>query len=240
MANRTCFLAFVALSTAALPARANPIVSEALEARQIPHTKHVQLTYANMAEVPKSVPLSRDGTALSSVWSPLASYTFNAGSGLTSYGAIQSCDCNVAAGSHSYVIRVENGATDQHDLSTALTVVEELDAPKDAGPVPPDAMPWEIPDPVEVQGLDCADACAHPSAAGSAGSKGKDGGCSVAVGRSVAVGHGASAGTLVLGLGLLFGVGRRRGWARLRLPSPSRYCRTRPSTMRASARTPMA
>jgi hypothetical protein len=224
MANRACSMAFLALSTAAPAAGANPIATETLQARQIPHSKHVQLTYANLSEITAAAPLSRDGAALSPVWSPLSSYTFNAGSGLTSYGAVQYCDCNVAIGPHRYATQLSytyDGKTDEYELNATVTVVEALDDPKDAGPVPSDAMPWEIPDPVEVQGLDCIATCAHPPApdagagtrTGSGTSAGapahstqigdNDGGCSLA-------GRRAGAGTLMLGLGLLIGLGRRR------------------------------
>jgi hypothetical protein len=129
------------------------------------------------------------------------------------YGAIQYCDCNVSVGSHDYAAqlsREDEGTADPYELNTSVNVVEALDDPKDAGPVPPDAMPWDIPDPVAVQGLDCASACAHPSptdagAGSTAGSNkiGKDGGgCSLAR-------HRAGTGTLMIGLCLLLGFGFR-------------------------------
>jgi MYXO-CTERM domain-containing protein len=207
-------LAFFALLAIGLPAAANPYSTEKVMARQIPHTPHVQVTFAKMQGITEEHPLWRDADPLDPVWSPLADYTFNAGSGLVTYEAVQHCDCDVPLGSHTYSTRFTATYTDGHSEqftleASPITVVADLDDPADAGTVPPDAMPWQIPDPVEVQGIDCAEICAHPPAAADAGALASEarvspqqGGCSL--------GGSPASGAWLLGLAGVVLAGLRR------------------------------
>jgi MYXO-CTERM domain-containing protein len=220
-------------------ARANPVAVEVLRLRQAPHTLHVQVTYAVDSSFGKKDPVtpisvSRDGSPLSVTWSAPAQFTANTGSGLAATKGTQFCDCGVSVGSHTYKVRVKSAmGGNELDMEGTVTLVQNLGDPVDAGVPHGDVLPWDIPEPSQLQGLDCQQVCSAPAADGgpvkkdsagpvkdSAGPakdstgpaqdssatikpKEDSGGCSVA-------GHGpASALLLLLGLGLLWGVLRR-------------------------------
>jgi hypothetical protein len=182
--RRLAFLALAATAVSA-PALANPVLGEMLRARQIPHTRHVQVTYAGAFTpgVGAAGPLSRDNAPLGRSWMPFAAgVNLNGGSGVQKYAtALQVCDCNVPIGPHSYSALPNHGT---YAMGVDVTVVRNMGEP-DAAAVEPDAVPWNIPDPIEIQGIDCAAWCA--SSAGAApttqpaahNAKSGTGGCSI-------------------------------------------------------------
>jgi hypothetical protein len=165
---RRIALLAVAAATVSTPALANPVLAEMLRARQIPHTQHVQITYARMysSDAASAGPLSRDTTALGRTWMPFAAgVNLNGGSGVQKYAtALQICDCSVAIGSHSYSALPSFGT---YAITVNVTVVDNMGEP-DAAVVKPDAMPWDIPDPIEIQGIDCVKWCASAADSGTA------------------------------------------------------------------------
>jgi hypothetical protein len=168
---RRLALLAVAAATVSTPALANPVMAEMLRARQIPHTQHVQVTYAGLGFQPDSGsvgPLSRDTASLGQSWLPFAAgVNLNGGSGVAKYAtALQICDCNVPIGSHKYTAKASHGT---YDMPVTVAVVDNLEEP-DAAVVKPDAMPWDIPDPVEIQGIDCAAWCTSAADSGTADS----------------------------------------------------------------------
>ncbi len=143
---------------------ANPIATESLRLRQVPNSTHVQVTWAVMEGEggikPTVNEISRDGAVLTGSWHELDDFTANTGSGLTSQPATQFCDCDVAVGSHDYVIKAVTYYDGRENTRTVTFVVEEnLTQPHDAGVPGPDTNPWEIPEPTEIQGLDCLTEC---------------------------------------------------------------------------------
>lgn len=162
--RRVRTLVLLALGAAVVggSARANPIVTELVRARQVPRTQHVQITFAWEAGGPARQPgeVQRDGKVLTPTWTPLSSYVANSGSGLRSLAATQLCDCEVPLGSHRYDVKVMGGS---YPLQANVTVVPGLEPPPDGGTPPQmDMLPWDIPEPVEIRGLDCVTACAAP------------------------------------------------------------------------------
>jgi MYXO-CTERM domain-containing protein len=196
---------------------ANPISMDVLRAKQLPSLTHVQLTYGLDGKTPDTPTIvKRDDVVITGSWTSTASYTANTGSGLKSLQATQLCDCNVSLGAHTYKVTVKNAmGTGTVEQQTTLTVATTQPPPKDAGPG--DLSPWEIPEPTQMQGLDCAKACAASTPDGAVKrdaaavqadtgtTKPKDGG-----GCSVAGQSSASALALLLGLGLLVALLRRR------------------------------
>ena len=88
---RPCVLAALGLWLAPALAVANPIAMEVIRARQVPGSRHVQLTYAtdqslgNLPDPQAPVKATRDDVELNLSWQLLAgSFTANTGSGLTS------------------------------------------------------------------------------------------------------------------------------------------------------------
>lgn len=140
------------------PAGANPMTDRVLRVQQVPQTHHVQVSYGvdtSVATFENPTSLHRDSTALSPTWTTTTGFTANTGSGLATLSAAQWCDCNVPTGAHTYAVAVTGSGT----LQAELTVVASLAYPADAGVVSPDADPWDIPEPVDLQGLDCNTAC---------------------------------------------------------------------------------
>ncbi|TNF32474.1 MAG: hypothetical protein EP329_10030 [Deltaproteobacteria bacterium] len=165
----------VLLLAAAVPtgaALANPIAVDVLRVRQVPTTRHVQITYGHDGSVGGTVPVpttvERDGAKVDLVWVPMSgSFTANTGSGLIGVDATQTCDCDVPLGAHTYTVTLD-GTT---PMGGSVTVSEASAVPVevDAGPTDDDAdagdsdvevYPWEIPEPTALQGLDCAVVCA--------------------------------------------------------------------------------
>ncbi len=224
---RKILVVVIALQAGA--ASANPIALEVARAKQVPGTLHVQLTYAyDGSTATQPTKLTRDGSAVSASWTTFAGYSANTGSGLRSLAAQQLCDCNVSVGSHSYELTVTSGGK-EHTLPVSITVAASVPEPKDAGAPKGDLLPWEIPEPNPVQGLDCKAACGatkpdqgttpkpdggardvsvvpNPDAKVNPPAAKDEGGCSLASGRaSVATGL-----ALLLALALLGAVLRRR------------------------------
>jgi len=183
---------------------ANPISMEVLRVRQLPSTTHVQLTWGvdgSTADTPLSS--KRDGSEIQLAWTSMSGFTANTGSGLVKLSATQACDCDVAVGQHKYILKVKSAMGGKEmDYEGSITVEQGLTVPPDAGAPVGDLNPWEIPEPSQLQGLNCSSTCStvvpNPDAgatvdAGSTKPNEDDGGCSVS-GR----GRAASAGLLLL------------------------------------------
>ncbi|PKN54424.1 MAG: hypothetical protein CVU56_26630 [Deltaproteobacteria bacterium HGW-Deltaproteobacteria-14] len=166
MVRRATVLALGLLLSSGGVAQANPIASQILRARQVPETRHVQLTYGHDSsaggtlDTPTAV--ARDGASVDVTWVTLSGgYTANTGSGLTSVDATQACDCDVPVGVHDYLVTV---SAMSGQIPVNVTVVaglaaaprRDLDATDgdDA-----DVFPWDIPEPTGIQGLDCVTVC---------------------------------------------------------------------------------
>ncbi len=150
-----------------LVGEANPIMCEVLQLRQTPLTEHVQVTFADdCSESFEILSVEKDGEPLSVEWTPFAGYTTNTGSGLRELNSEQACDCDVFLGEHEYIVHARRGGVnpDIADIDFPYTIVvkraEDVPAPV---PVDEDTdtyeYGWDIPDPVEVQGLDCEARC---------------------------------------------------------------------------------
>jgi hypothetical protein len=212
-------------------AGANPISMDVLRARQAPQTTHVQITYAVDSDTAPNTPsaITRDDQALSGSWTNTSSFTANTGSGLKELKAVQLCDCDVPLGERLYKVTVMPAMGSQEmEFQATVTVVDNLGAPADAGVVG-DVHPWEIPEPNQIQGLDCSQECSGggddggtvspdaavvtPDAGPTADSASPppnpddedEGGCSLSGST-----RGGALGLLILGLGLLGGLLRRR------------------------------
>lgn len=138
---------------------ANPMATEGLRARQAYETQHVQLSFFTMATTgPTKV--ERDGKELSVTWVK-QSISLNTGSGVTGVGAYQICDCSPGVGQHSYTVYYKGGGGQSSQLESKVTVVASYPTPGklDAGVPATDLSPWDEPEPLEMQGLDCASAC---------------------------------------------------------------------------------
>jgi hypothetical protein len=204
----------------ATPAFANPIATEVLRAREV-EGAHVQLTYGVDGKAPQIPAIPITFGIKSTTWKPLAiSYSTNTGSGLKGVRAVQMCDCGVPLGQPlSYNVTVASTYDGKAvTLTSTLTLSGKVDA---AVKDPPlfDGSAWHIPDPFEVQGLDCTVECltSAPSATGGAMSTGgstaattelknNDGACSMVQGS-----HPAVLAVLLLGTGLAFIARRKRG-----------------------------
>jgi MYXO-CTERM domain-containing protein len=182
-------------------AMANPIATEGLRARQAYETQHVQLSFFTMATTgPTKV--ERDGKELTVTWVK-KSISLNTGSGVTGVDAYQICDCSPGVGQHSYKVYFAGAGNQGTQLESEVTVVASLPTPDklDAGVLTVDSGAWNQPEPVPMQGIDCATTCAG----GGGGVKGDtdDSGCSVGIG-------GGGAGLLALLILGLVGFVRRR------------------------------
>ena len=149
----------------AASAYANPIATEAARIREVPGP-HVQLTYAVDGKVPQTPSIPAIFGSKSTPWKA-ASYRSNTGSGVRALNGIQMCDCNVPLGQplvYEFSVASTPGGR-SIDLSLVVTPTGNgkydasvVDAtPSDAGDA--GVMPWDIPDPVEIQGIDCAAEC---------------------------------------------------------------------------------
>jgi hypothetical protein len=156
----------------AASAYANPIMMEVARIREVPGP-HVQLTYAvDLTKAPQTPSIPAIFGSKSTPWKT-ASYRANTGSGVRTLSGIQMCDCNVPLGQPLvYKFTVAN-AYDGKSIDYSLAVTPTGAGKYDAGAVEPSTidaglMPWDIPDPVEIQGIDCAAECtsAQPLDAG--------------------------------------------------------------------------
>ena len=167
---------FVLLAT---PAFANPIALEVVRAREVAGG-HVQLTYGVDGKTPATPSDAVTFGTKSTPWTALAGgYSTNTGSGVKGVNAIQMCDCDVPVGqSLGYKLTVASGYDGKTvTLTTSLTTSGNYDASVISPPVQPDGgvLPWDIPDPVEVQGLDCAVECSAIGPQGTGGATGAGG-----------------------------------------------------------------
>jgi MYXO-CTERM domain-containing protein len=179
---------FVILAT---PAFANPYAREVLRAREVAGPNgpsNVQLTYGVDGGHPQTPTDVVTFGNKSTPWkAPATSYNTNTGSGLRWVDPIQMCDCGVAIGqSLEYKITVESAysagksltltarltTSGNHETGTAPS--SSIDASYDAGSAP-DVLPWEIPDPVEIQGIDCTVECTAVGPQGTGGAPGAGG-----------------------------------------------------------------
>lgn len=209
----------------ATPAFANPIALEVVRAREVAGS-HVQLTYGVDGKEPKTPSNTVTFGTTSTEWKTLAAgYNTNTGSGVKGVKAIQMCDCNVAVGqSLAYEITVASAYDGKVvTLTSTLTTSGKYDAAvKDPALIDAGSMPWTIPDPVEVQGLDCAVECSAVGPQGTGGAPGTGGSTEPATttpdnkigGGSCAMVQGSEpAGllALVFGIGLALFARRKRG-----------------------------
>lgn len=145
---------------AATPALANPIMGDVLIARQTPHTHSVQITLGRdtaVGDLDEPTSVTRDGAPLEVDWVTMDDpYETNTGSGLTDVDATQFCDCDLAVGEHTWEVKLPNY---NWAFTVTLEVVEDQPDYEEVDPGP-DPYPWDIPDPVEMQGIDCAATCA--------------------------------------------------------------------------------
>ena len=150
----------------AASAYANPIMMEVALIREVPGP-HVQLTYAvDNGKGPQTPSNPAIFGSKSTPWKA-ASYRTNTGSGLRTLSGIQMCDCNVPLGQPLVykfaVASAYDGKSIDYSLAVTPTGTGKYDASVvDATPsVDGEAgvMPWDIPDPVEIQGIDCAAEC---------------------------------------------------------------------------------
>jgi hypothetical protein len=192
---------------------ANPISSDALRLRQVPTTRHVQITFGvDTAVETLRTPLEarRDGALLKGGWTTAkAGFTANTGSGLMTLDATQICDCDVGAGTHEYTLTLERefqGKKQTYTRSAKITVEKNYNPALDAGTPKGDVQPWEIPEPSKIQGLDCKSACsgvAPDSGGGTAGGQLNDrGGCSWGGARQLGSSLGLLVGLFLLSLAL--------------------------------------
>lgn len=201
---RRRFVAVVLVLSASVLARANPISVSVLRARQVPHTAHVQVTFGVdlmiSADYAPTV-LKRDGQVVTNAF-PMTAVSFrtNTGSGVRETRAKQFCDCAVPVGKHDYELTYNVGQMPE-TLSASVNVVANLGDPPDAGG-PFDMLPWEIPDPTEIQGVDCAKTCGAAPADMGSPPPGKIG-CSIGS-------AGGAGGAGVLALVVMLGLLRRR------------------------------
>lgn len=118
----------IVASFAAAPARANPVMDSGLIARQVPGSRHVQLTFFDVG-VPDLEVSSylRDGKAYQVAWTPVADYRAELGSGVVKFSAIQACDCNVEPGRHVlFAQRKVGGKSGERRHKGVVEVVAEL------------------------------------------------------------------------------------------------------------------
>jgi MYXO-CTERM domain-containing protein len=152
--------AAVVLGIAGSTARANPIASERLSFRQVPGTAHVQITWGHMEAPPEVASITRNGAALAGDWILFSGFVANTGSGLSDLEAMQFCDCDVPVGTQSYEVKGTTPWSEGEQSRVGqVTVVAELGAPPDAGVPATDLAPWDIPEPSQLQGRDCAATC---------------------------------------------------------------------------------
>jgi hypothetical protein len=134
---------------------------------QVPASMHVQVTYL-CADVFGSCQwptgLKCNGQKLAVRWLNPGGLVINVGSGLVTFDARQACDCDVPAGSYTFVLAVNPGYAPE----IRVTVTDPPPAPAEPAPgTDPgseDLDPWDIPEPPWPQGTDCAAFCSDSAA----------------------------------------------------------------------------
>jgi hypothetical protein len=157
----------LAVLAMAIPARANPMVTEGAHGLQVPLTFHAQVTWycaSGFGECKAPAPVQRDGTALDLAWQQ-ASVSTNTGSGVTGVTAFQICDCNLSVGTYSYLITPAAGLNN-YGPDTYTVPVAIVDPPPGPQTMPDvtdeEIAAWDEPDPPWPQGVDCVAWCANP------------------------------------------------------------------------------
>lgn len=162
----SCCLAAALLWPGVAPA--NPVVDMIVRVRQVPSTRHVQITWAQAQKKPGLVTptqVARDGEPLYLKFVPMeADYQGNPGSGIWSLLATQTCDCDVELGPHIWTLAAPS--QDWKGKASLEVVADMPEPPVDAGggeagaDASASTSPWNIPEPAQMQGIDCAQACA--------------------------------------------------------------------------------
>lgn len=215
------FLASQVLMLAA-PVFANPYAREVVRAREVrggDGLSNVQLTYGVDGKTPQApTDVVTSGTKTTPWKLAAGGYNTNTGSGVRYVSAIQMCDCGVAIGkSLEYKVTVESpyGSPSTLTLTARLTTTgvyetsvptSSVDGGLDAGQKP-DVMPWNIPDPVEIQGLDCTAECVADPPPGSGGATGAGGALGTGGTSTTAVTGGAPGAGGIENAGGAFGTG---------------------------------
>jgi MYXO-CTERM domain-containing protein len=148
----------------ASPTFANPIATEVLRARAVPGP-HVQLSYgvdtAHTGSDPVTPSKVTTHGSVYTLWADPVGYRTNTGSGVVPVMARQMCDCFVPNDTTlRYEITVGDSVGQTRTLLADATTPGRMDAA--TAPADPDGgvLPWDIPDPTEVQGIDCTAVCA--------------------------------------------------------------------------------
>jgi hypothetical protein len=148
---------------------ANPVSCDIFRARQVDGSQHVQITFGDQCDQEVSLTgLFRDEYEMATDWQGYDGFVANTGSGPSELTAKQMCDCDLSVGSHSYRLAVTYKSGNYMDFDFPIEI--EIVAPQeladqeqdteDAGPGDYDEDPWNEPEPTEIQGLNCIDACA--------------------------------------------------------------------------------
>lgn len=180
-------------------AYANPMSTEVARVREVPGP-HVQLTFAvETSKTPQTPSIPATYGSKSTPWKT-APYRANTGSGVRALNGIQMCDCNVPLGQALVYKFTAAGTYDGRAINFSLAVTPtgtgHYDAGVDPSSIDAGSMPWTIPDPVEIQGIDCSVECAAPVALdGGAGPVDAEGAVDAASLVDVALGTGGSVGS---------------------------------------------
>jgi MYXO-CTERM domain-containing protein len=146
-------------------AYANPIMMEVARLREVPGP-HIQLTYAvDSGKTPAAPSVPAIFGSKGTPWKT-APYRANTGSGVRLLNGIQMCDCNVPLGNALVykfsVASAYDGKNNDYSLAVTPTGTGKYDAGVETSPLDASVMPWDIPDPVEIQGIDCTAECTAP------------------------------------------------------------------------------
>jgi hypothetical protein len=169
--------ASIAMSIYPITAMGNPTWCEVFRVRQVPESRHAQMSFGqtctnNNVEI---ISITKDGITLKPSWQSYSGFVANSGSGLKTMSASQTCDCDLALGPHEFRFTYKASWSSGSVYNNTFKQVVEIQEPastvhqdaqsngiKDAAPLDSatkDAMPWEIPEPEEIQGLDCIATC---------------------------------------------------------------------------------
>jgi hypothetical protein len=167
----------------------------------------VQITFAEICEENlKILSLKRDNEIVKPDWQPQKEFVANFGSGLRkATNADQTCDCDVKLGEHEFKLAIKITADDgdvYHNDFIQTVDVQKSDElaqqaaqagdSKDAGVTEEydagEEMPWDEPEPEEVQGLDCVSACKNGGPGTEAAASEDNSGCAMVSGKGEGTG----------------------------------------------------
>lgn len=152
-------------------AAANPMFYETAMGMQYPESDHVQLTFMSDSGYGFSgaLPFGVVREETDNILMPIGpiSISANNGSGITSFEAIQFCDCAVEPGNYTYCFLWEGEApTYVEECAWASVKIpppgwEDYNPPDgdDDGDEDQEIRPWEIPDGPWPKGVNCIDWC---------------------------------------------------------------------------------